>query len=66
MTVSTSSATTWVNWGNSLDNTRNGADTTISPANVGSLVPVITFSAAKDVSATPVVTSDGFVIFPDW
>jgi hypothetical protein len=54
------------NWGNGIDNKRNGADNTISAANVGTLVKVHEFLTIKEVSATPVVTLIGLVIFPDW
>lgn len=64
--VGDKSTSSWPTAGHDLHNTRSApAEHTISPRNVGGLVPRWVFTTHGDVSATPAVEDDALYV-PDW
>jgi polyvinyl alcohol dehydrogenase (cytochrome) len=64
---SLATAQSWPFSGHDLSGTRSQpAETTISTANASLLSPLWVFTTHGDVSATPTVSSDQIVYFPDW
>lgn len=57
----------WILWGGNLENTRYAnKETILNKTNIVSLKNLRRYITTGDTSATPIITSDGTLIIPDW